>query len=92
MHKTEIDKAPQEVMKNPKRQKRDKKTHRTCMKMLKEHILEYNHLSTSFFLQISLHLLLLLQILLYLLFLSLQVIPPLDPVITISMMSLQFLC
>ena len=41
-----MDKTPQKVTKDPKRQKRDKKSHETYMKSLKENILRDNQLST----------------------------------------------
>ena len=41
-----MDKTPEKVTKDPKRQKRGKKSHKTYMKTLKEKILEHNQLPT----------------------------------------------
>ena len=42
-----MNKTSEDVTKDPKRQKRGKKSHETYMKRLKEKILKDNHLSTS---------------------------------------------
>ena len=41
-----MEKTPEKVTKDPKRQERSKKSHETCMKRLKEKILEDNQLPT----------------------------------------------